>query len=182
MTRIDRIGTSPVHSDILLVFGLSPKGIPKMEYGQDRMPEEHTRPGVAHNGANPLPHFGLVTVDRAFFTRGFALLEGAFVQVIEGVLQEFLALGAEHALRRVMFFAVEADHGLYCFSFPDHAGMQICCLCVFFHCPYLVHCRTRSSHPGCSRERAIESPIGSAVQMLWMESGEGRPPSLQESQ
>jgi len=57
-----------------------------MEQGQNRMPKEHPRAGIAHHFANALPQFGPVTVDRAFLTGAFVFLKRASVQALQGVL------------------------------------------------------------------------------------------------
>ena len=118
---MDRIEVCALSTpEILPVFWLFSDAIPEMEQGQDRVPEEHTRAGIAHHDADLLPMFGPVTVHRALGAGGFTLLKGAPVQALQGVLQEFLAFWTKQAFRRVMCLTVEADHRLYCFSFSGH--------------------------------------------------------------
>jgi hypothetical protein len=100
-----------------------------MHDGHKGMSKDHPRTSIAHDGLDTLSQFWSVAVDRALGAGRLVLLKGASVQALEGVLQQVLALWAERPCRpcpvswRVMGFAVEADHDLYCLSFADHAGV-----------------------------------------------------------
>jgi hypothetical protein len=75
------------------------------------MINQQSRTRVTHYFADFQFHVGFVAVDFAFATRGFFVLEGAFIKAHVGVFFELLALNAEFAVVCVVVsFTVNIHH------------------------------------------------------------------------
>ncbi len=103
---------------LLSVFRGFLPGLDHMPDGGRRVDEQHPWAGEAHDGADALPHVGLVAVDLAVGAEGLGLHERAFVAAHAGVVFQFGAFRAEvcflkpgcFSYRFVLFLTVEQDH------------------------------------------------------------------------
>jgi len=89
--------------------------------GQQRVGQEHARPGISHHflDFSPLPRG--VTVARAVAAGGFVLLERAMSQTSVGIGQECLAIIAKAVPALVTIAAEAADHEGHGPGLPLHA-------------------------------------------------------------
>ena len=95
-----------------------------MAQGEKGMPPDHTRSGVAHDGTDPLPHRGLIAVDRAVRTGGFLRAETASFHPFLRVMAEIAAVAAEQ-LPSVVAAAEHADHEADSPDLPPDAGRTV---------------------------------------------------------
>ena len=78
---------------------------------QQRMVDQHARPGEAHHLAHLLAHRRFITVHSAFRTGGFIGLERTALDALLGVIRQLLAGGTQTGrIRGVFFSAVNLDH------------------------------------------------------------------------
>jgi len=94
-----------------------------MKQSQDRVGEEHTGTGIAHNRPDPVALPRGVTMDRTFGTGGFALLEGAMVETLKGIGEQFAALCAGNGGGLVVITAVTEDHHLHGAGLAPHTAV-----------------------------------------------------------
>ena len=80
--------------------------------GGERVVEEHTRAGPAHNGANLLAHLGLVAVYRAPFARTLRIPKLAGVESAVGILDKFDIL-CRRSLHTQFVAAIQPYHFIY---------------------------------------------------------------------
>jgi len=83
-----------------------------VEKAEQRVPQQHARPCIAHHRLDPFAHDSAVAVDLAMITGGLGLLEWAGIQTPSGVVEEDGAISAESTLPAVMIPAVDVHHGL----------------------------------------------------------------------
>lgn len=93
--------------------------------GENRMSEEHSRPGVTYHLLYLLSHLWLVAVDVASCAGGLVFLEGAFFEMRVGVVLEFSAILAEGALWLVVALAVKLDHVGDGFALTCHSWVVV---------------------------------------------------------
>ncbi len=75
------------------------------------MHRQHSGPGPAHDGTDPLPHFRFVAMHLAGRAKGLGLHKGAVLNAGQRIIMELLAFRAETASEGVMLLAaVERDH------------------------------------------------------------------------
>lgn len=99
-----------------------------MKKGKDGVTVCHAGACVPHRHFNFLPYGWLIAVHRAIGTRGLVLLKGTLVEAQFGIIEEFPAGRAEFAPCSVIAMvvaAVDLNHGLDRFAFPDHPGMSL---------------------------------------------------------
>ena len=78
---------------------------------QDRMAEQHSGPGVAHDLPGLLSPSRFVAVYWAVGARRFFIAIGAFFQSQHGVVVKLLARRTQNAVRRIVVTgAINADH------------------------------------------------------------------------
>jgi len=94
--------------------------------------QHHSWSRVPHNLFGLFSHVGAVAVDGAFSAGALLLLERAFIQPEESVIQKFGAFGAEFAFCAVFFLTVVSHHYVDGFLFAQNPrllltlGSQIC--------------------------------------------------------
>jgi hypothetical protein len=81
-----------------------------MHQRKHRVAEQHSRTGVAHDGAHLLAHCGFVAVDGAIGAGRFVVVEAAFFDALNGVVEEKRALGARATAAGMVLSAVQLDH------------------------------------------------------------------------
>ena len=107
----------------------------QMSQSHYRMVEDHSRPGKAHDSADLLPHFRLVAMYFAIWTKGFCLHERTVITSASGVGIQFLAFRTQLSLFcMVISTTIEADHfrDNYLHALPlrfyIHSGsLRLCC-------------------------------------------------------
>lgn len=82
-----------------------------MFQSQNRMPDHHSRPGIAHHVTDPIPHSRLVTVNRAIGALRLIGAKGAVLQSRQGIPLQFGTLPAQGIAGVMQIPAVEPDHG-----------------------------------------------------------------------
>ncbi len=90
---------------------LFPPAIEKVANCQNWMPQEHARAGISHDFLHPVPHLGLVAMDRATGTGRLLRPKGTAIQPAGGVVEQFGTLRAERAAGPMVLTAVKPDHG-----------------------------------------------------------------------
>gem|GEM_PF-2160811 len=100
----------------LLLTRASP-AIPQVQERKDGVAQEHSRAGVAHDGADTFPHGGFVAMNRAVGAGGFVRAEAASVGARDGVIEQLRAFRAEGTGGCVMSAAVHPDHRADCAFF-----------------------------------------------------------------
>jgi hypothetical protein len=83
-----------------------------MHQGHHRVSEKHPRAGVAHDGADAMPHRGIEAVDRASRARRLVGQEFARVQASERIVQHVSTIYADFSARAVYVPTVDLDHAL----------------------------------------------------------------------
>ena len=78
--------------------------------GQNRMPPEHARAGIAHHRPDLFAPGWLIAVNRALVTNGFLGSKPAALQSDGGIIQQPLAFRAECRPRAMMVSAITLHH------------------------------------------------------------------------
>ncbi len=78
--------------------------------GQQGMVHHHPWPGKSHDAAHPVPHVGLVAMDRAVGAGRFFGLKGALFYPLHGIGEQGLTFCAQGPPGPVMSAAVNPDH------------------------------------------------------------------------
>jgi hypothetical protein len=93
-----------------------------MQKGEERVREEHARPGIPHHLADFFTLRRGVTMDRTFTAGGFALLKGAMEQTLPGIGEQCLAVVAQDSFAAVPVPAVTVDHRFHGSGLPLQAS------------------------------------------------------------
>ena len=95
-----------------------------MADGQKGMAPYHTGSGIAHDLANFLSHFRLITMDRTVAAGCLVFLKRTIIKPQSCVLKKFPAFLTEFSFCMVMVPAVDTDHVFYGLLLSFHAGMH----------------------------------------------------------
>ncbi len=91
---------------------LFPSAIEQVANCQNGMPQEHAGAGISHDLLHPIPHLGLVAMDRTTGTGRLLRPKGTAIQPAHGVVEQFGTLRAQVAPNSMMPAAIEPHHGL----------------------------------------------------------------------
>jgi len=103
-----------------------PARIDEMKGRKHRVAPEHPGAGVAHGGADLLPHVRVVAMDGAVGAGGLPFTERTFDQPPAGIAQKLSAAETNFASHAVMPPAVKPDHRLDGPVFPCDPGVGFC--------------------------------------------------------
>lgn len=87
---------------------------------EHRMTQQHSGTGKPHDLFYALPHFRLITMDRALITNRLIRSEWTFLYAFIGIRQQLCTVRTKRLLRAMLFSAIEPDHNFDGLKFHIH--------------------------------------------------------------